>query len=578
MSTEDRLDTYLKSRAGRLDVPTGDPAEAVERAAERRRSRRALGSGLVAGVVVLGAVAVMGTRRSDEGFGTGAPAGPDSTALPPIAGVGGALDLQWTTVDVDAGGLGGAGSRVLLDDGSLFAISTSPGAVDRNDPDAAYLPALYRSADGRSWDPRTLPDGLRPSSLSTDGQQLYAVGTAPAGGGVEAVVAVSGDGAASWSAVSRVPLPEVAVMAAYPGEVDVGGVHVAVGPSGAVATATVMAEPDYERRLANLGVSVADYGWSTSAGGITLEGEGLECGGADAPVPAPPSVSTTMAPTTTGPGSANEPPNEPPNEGEVPVFAPELGTVPGSAPSKEDVERCRNGAAPVAGAHYTWAELGIGPDLAALIDGQMHVFHAPPGGAFTEVAFPVRDRGRAQALVSDGSGFRVLLGDGQGDALRQLRSTDGVRWVSSGPDMAGFARSVGTLDGRPAVVVDGTRDLLLVATPDGWTSTDLSRAIDEVAGLAMSVQDVAVGPLGVVAIVQQFGPGNATDTAVLTSADGRQFAVADVDGLGSGRQGWYAVGVEMNPDAVVIRVQPPPGDVPVGEPDTRQRLLVGTRA
>ena len=53
-------------------------------------------------------------------------------------------------------------------------------------------PTLYRSDDGAEWSQVGPPDGVRTSALAASGDTLYALGTAPAGGGTrDLVVATS---------------------------------------------------------------------------------------------------------------------------------------------------------------------------------------------------------------------------------------------------------------------------------------------------------------------------------------------------------------------------------------------------
>jgi hypothetical protein len=129
-------------------------------------------------------------------------------------------------------------------------------------------PTLYRSTNGSDWNAVALPDDLWASSLASGGDRLYAVGTAPAGGSMAAVVAASDDGGTTWTQMA-LPLDLAKYEAAFPGRVSVGSPSVARTKDGVVAALTVQAQPDLTTLLpgANPDGSGA---WAWSADGVDV--------------------------------------------------------------------------------------------------------------------------------------------------------------------------------------------------------------------------------------------------------------------------------------------------------------------
>jgi hypothetical protein len=392
---------------------------------------------------------------------------------------------------------------------------------------------LYHSANGQAWDVAALPDGLAPSGLAASDGTLYAVGTAPGGGGVDVVIASSSDGAQTWSQ-ARLPQPAADLEARFPNEVQVSAPVVAGGPTGLVAAVTVTASPDAARLLP------AD---APEHSGLQYTPTGID-------LYSPVDKATLEGCAVFSESSASGPP-------------PDSDTS--SLVQKDNCQQPQ----PQVVKSYTWSELGLEPELQALLGGVVHVYTSADGSTFDETPETGLPRGYVAALVGSDDGYRMFLAGLQSSVAHPMFSADGRSWVASGDDITGWVRSTGRLAGNPAAVVDrngGGTELLLAAPGGGWTTSDMG-----LTGPDQWVQDVAIGPLGVVAVVG----GGSTRTEVVESADGHQFTRHELTEL-IGDDHWAMSGISMNADAVIVRLSQPsdpnaaPEDVP-----TAQRLLVG---
>jgi hypothetical protein len=520
VNDDDRLTQYLSDRAEAVALAPGDVRKITARAARHRRSRQAM-SVAAAAILLIGAVVLLSRSPSHQSVKVAGQAGVDRAPL------------TWSAVDV-TDGLAWGRDAVDAGHGSLFSLSTAPGPV--NPTDVATKAVLYQSSDGRSWTTAGLPDDLSASALAASSGSLYAVGTAPGGGGsIDLVVASSNDGAHTWSE-ARLPQPAADVKARFPNEVQILAPVITSGPHGVVAAVTVVAMPDLAPLLP---ADAQTSGWQMNATGVDVFAPEPGCD----PAKGIASSSSESSPPSTASAS----------------------TI-GACASKQ----------PTVAKSYTWDELGIDPALRQLVGGQVHLYTSSDGGSFEEIPNPGIDGGYTADLIAGRDSYRLLVSGAFNGAIQPYSSPDGVTWTKSGSTFDGWIAASGTLAGNPVVVLDSVNGPeILSATPDGgWTApAGLSAALRLPGASGPGVQSAVIGPLGIAMVVL------AGDTSYLVeSTDGRQFTtrpVQDVAGPGS----WIPDGITMNPDAVIVRLMPAmaPGSDPSATPvPGPQRLLVGT--
>lgn len=521
MSTDQRLDRYFTARATTIELRPGDPTQIAARATARRRRRRSVATGVTALAVVAAAI---GVQQAGGGGGD------DRADLAAQPGLTAATPLDWTVVQPTVG-LASSDSTAVTADGTLYGLSTAPGRHDPSRPPGPRV--LYRSDDGVEWQTVSLPDAFYPAQLAAHGDQLYAVGTAPAGGGGRAVVLgrTSADGA--WEQID-LPLDLAALEQAY-GRVGVHPLTVAVGDSGAVAAVTVMAYPDAEDLLP-AGAELADWSWTADG----LEVYEINCDRAT---------------------------------------LPKAGGAVASDGSRE-LPYCRSTAMnrrePVA--RYTWDELGIDERLRSLIQGEVHVFTSVDGNAFTEVDLPAGARTGATVVATD-SGYVLITSHWEQPHVEVFRSSDGQTWTAeAAASFGGYVVSAGTLGGRAAVVTNGDAGsvVLHVMQDDGsWSSTDLTAAIDVPAGKDVRGGQAHFGPLGLAALVTVSDPDGSSAAHHVVFVDERGVSSVAIPDVAD--SGVYPMSVRVSADAVTVALLDPPTD-PNGESIRTMRLLVGTPA
>ena len=196
MPFEQMLRDRLLDEAEALSLPDrADPARAVRRARSRRHRRTA----------VLGVTASVAVAAAAVSLTQGDPAG-DPVVIP---GTGelprtGPLDIAWQATD---GGLSNIVSQFQDTDGTVYALSTGPGATYQNVPDQVFPKAVYTLAEDGTWQPLVL-DGDRPRliEMAGAGGQLYGVTTGPGdGAGSTARLYASADGGATWTGEDVTP-------------------------------------------------------------------------------------------------------------------------------------------------------------------------------------------------------------------------------------------------------------------------------------------------------------------------------------------------------------------------------------
>ncbi|MFS8585599.1 MAG: hypothetical protein FWJ72_10985 [Acidimicrobiia bacterium] len=532
--TEDRISRYLAARAAALDLPPGELDAVVRRAGRRRRHRRALAAAAAVAVVGVSAAVVL----------PGDDPRPTDVAVRP-AGEGGevvASPLDWSVVEASSGlGFVSGPGTVAADDGAVYALSTAPGVREVESPRPPAT--LYRSADGAEWSPVALPADFWPAAVASAGERVYAVGTAPAGGGVTDRLATSADGGATWETL-EVGSGLADLLARHPGELLPGTQSVAVHDGTVVVTATVHGDLDLESRV---------------PGGLPADGHSVEIT-ADGVV---------VTPAACGDGWA-VPRGADPRRPEV----DEAGPPPGPPPSACDPE------APAQPATYTWDELGVDDELRDIVlHGRTLVAVSAGGDGFTPV--DLGDGLAGGIVVAGDDGFTLFAvrggtpGSPDSATTEVHRSADGVSWTPAG-ELDGRLMSAGVVDGRPAAAVADLTGGAAIWTADGsggWWSVDPRTAVDDP---ETSVSTVAFGPLGWAAVVNppvdEHG-GRAWRPAVVHSLDGRAISTVPLDELVDPAD-LGGLDVSVTADAVLVRVTAPddgdPGAAPV------QRVVVGT--
>lgn len=541
MPDDDRLARYLNERASAITVAPAEPAGIVARAVRRRRRRRTL-----TGVAIVAIVATAGGLLAAREPG-GAPVATIGPAAPGVVD----STLQWTVVDPDVG-LGYGDTPVQVAGGALYSLSTAPGPIDPATDPRELRSHLYRSDDGAEWREVALPDDLFASALATGGGQLYALGTAPAGGGLDPVLAATADGGESWSQLD-LPLGLDALEARFPGRVSVSP-SIASGPAGVVASVTVFVRASLDDIPA-----VADQ----IPGDVDPDDLVLRA------LPDRLEVTSVVSNCFLADGSPCEP-----------------GLTEATVPPDGEVADATVVVGGGVVASATWDELGVTAEERAYLLGRLLVFSSPDGSAFEEAVLPVEQGGTTsptRVLASD-EGFLLVFSDATDDAkdIRVLRSADGRTWVADpAGDARGYLSGAGLLDGRPALAIsreDGT-PVVRVAGPGGaWSEIDILAAL----GLAQSpaedtwlgVANVDFGPLGLAAVIYDQANGGHATFSVAHSFDGVTFSLTPVaEHAGDGD--YSVAGTTVTADAVTVRLNLSGDDDPETPP--RQTLLVGTR-
>ncbi len=486
---EDQLERGLRAAADRVTTRSTDVdliMSAGTQRTKRRQARLALGGVLVAGVAVVGSVAVLTRDRSTDVSIAAEPESstvestvtdrpPAVSAEPAPAGNGSAVlvpsNLTWRSVEVDSSeallvySLWGTG----LDGDSIYEVSTEPGRSNR------YQPTVWRSDDGLAWQPGSaIP--LTPRAVTAVDGAIYAVGTAPSEGrvaksaGGDAAVAVSPDGGESWNTVS-LPVDLVAIED-LPGVSSVMvNVLVADGPAGVVALVQPIAMPD----LSGVPGYDPDYGSVVHDDGVGFYGPDDTA----TTVPCDPlqDVAIVEAPTTTTDTSGQ---------------TADTSSVT-TAPSVDSTVSCGFSTETT---RLTWAELGADADTVTYLHGRrLFAFSIAADGSATPLGSLAIDDAPGQfsanTLVATDSSY-VLMASTYSETTSvgtlAYTSPDGVSWARSeiGVDdyVYGPVEWSGGLAGTAQQYDEfGTpTDIALVLTADGstWSAVDLDPVLDGV--------------------------------------------------------------------------------------------------
>jgi hypothetical protein len=509
-----RLQQYLSAQADAISLTPADPAGAMRRGARRRNQRR---GGVLAAVAVLGLVAT-----SVAVYDSGDP------SVNSLQASVRASSYDWATV-APASGLGYSNGLARLSDGTVYSLSTAPGTVVGP---AANSQRLYRSGDDKEWTEVSLPDGVSPSALAASGDTLYAVGTAPAGGGTRnLVLASSTDGAGTWATVT---LPdEIADLEArFPGKIDISAPIVAAHDGmHQVAAVTVTASLNPADLIEDL---PADASWEITPGGIRVYAA------SDGDCAKEPDVRCARGPGASG---------------------------------MTGVDR-----GPLLSAH-TWAELGVDPELQALIPGRAFLYASDDGQTFTRSSLPSDPGGWGGQLIATPDGYRYFVSTYRNDlsVTTAFASTDGHEWTSAG-EMPGSHYGAGVLGGRPALALYGDMGggtVIQVQQDDGtWLPLDLRSAVQAPDGGEVWVGTVAFGPLGLAAdlsVVDDIDRPEQSRRFIVHSEDGTNLSLQELTPeLG------YPMGLSVSADAITVRTSDP-DDRDSDTPPT-QTLFIGTPA
>lgn len=554
---DDRLSRYLLDRAVDVDLGPGDVDAVVRRAGRRRRTRRGLAAAGVAATVAAAAVVIV---PGGDGDAPETVMGAPTVAESPFDWAVAESSSGLTTL-LDS-------SAALTDDGSVYVLSTAPGPQG---PETLSRPrTLYRSADGADWAPVAVPDDFWPVSLAGTGDQLYAVGTAPAGGGVADRLATSGDGGATWS-TAEIDTGLSELEARYPGEIYRGRSSVAVDGDRVVVARSVQGVLDLNR-VPGLGALSGTI--RTNEDGVVVTPV-PQCGWADGDTPTTSSVPPDPAATEAARADADAAP---------------AGADQGPAGTGRGVPECGEDAESESGSTtYTWQQLGVDDELRELVlRGRTVVSVSVGGGEFTTVDVGSGTTGSQVVATDDGFALftmRVDLSEPMATPVTEvLRSADGQTWEPAG-ELDGHIRGVGVIGGRAAVALDHMGEgggSIHLAQPDGsWLTVDPGEAVGRPGGYLGSV---AFGPLGWAAVVYpEVSPegepvGDDPDErkpAVVHSVDGTTISAVPLSDVIDPAQR-AGLDVTVTADAVLVRVsEPDDGDV---QTVPAQRVVVGTPA
>ncbi len=504
---EDHVETPVEPRPDNEDI-YGWVAEGV--AAQRARRRRLLAFWGTLAAVLVGGLGVFGLLSLVDDDGTTEPrdAAPGTTGQ--VAEVAAdPVELEWHAIP---GTLGFSERLFASADGTFYALSTAPG---RN----ATWPApraLYTSVDGENWDANVLADDVTASDMAVRNGIAYLIGTAPSFNAVDgqqdAMISTSGDGGLSWKS-TVLPLPAATV----PGGVDAWThttMKIAASEAAVVAIVQRVTEFDYWSLVPQGLLEVGNRGVEPTATGVDIVDYQIfedmqraceEAGGnfefeegdaADMPEPCRLLMEGELRPSVIG--------------------------------------------------SFTWEELGL-PEGVAPTTSQ--VFVSSDGVEFDQVDGPFA-AGQLSALHSFGNGFLASEWDFQG-RMTMWESPDGRVWERFDDVAFDWVAAAGTFAGD-RVLIGGNRGGPAIAweTADGWVDVDLDAAV----GLPRQgwINAAAVGPLGVVAVINSFDELRETESvSVLHGSAPDDWELIEMDDIvgGQGFTDWVVVG----PDHVLLR-------------------------
>ncbi|MCU4183303.1 hypothetical protein K6U06_02950 [Acidiferrimicrobium sp. IK] len=573
------ISEHLEDRARRASPTPGNVGRVIARGHRRRRQGRTVvaavafvagGSGT--GLVIAGQGSSHANRQLRMGGSTSQGA---QSATAPSAST---PRLVWTASSAGTPSLymPTVGYVSTLGSGqAVYAVSSGPGEIANQS--GPLTSTLYQSADGKTWTVAAAPAGLHVDNLAVDGSQVYAVGTGPAnaasgggslGGGFQVASRAGTSGA--WS-TATLPISLGAPAGAL--NVSDSTSSVAAGPKGTLALVGISASLNLPALLPHASINY----WTASRSGVELLGapDPNACGTGQ---PATFGGATTSAgnlPATTPAGAAAD----------AAKMAAKLGDVAPSLPpagSRIDTLDC-NGAqgatlipadkAYTVTASYSWSQLGISPQAAAVVDGQPLAFWSANGKAFQQVQLPAAVSSGDMHVAAGPDGFALTAGAtaaaGGGDLL--VRSADGTTWNTvPGASAGGTFDGVGYVGGVLTTIrTTSARDVQAVSYRGSVpTVTDLSALAHVTVPDKSGADQASFGPLGVVTDI--YTPGG---TTVLYSGGG-SWSTYDLQALaGTSEQLLLSDAVVGSSDVVLTAT---PSAAPNGP--AQQINIVGTPA
>jgi hypothetical protein len=522
MNLEDRLHSYFDEHESSLPGSVPALAHVMARGDSRRRRHRLVGLALAATTIVSGAAVIasrVGTTPSTRVGIPSATGGGGSTAVAPF---------QWSVLD-DNSAIGTVASWATTTDGSIYALSTSPG--QNNNP----TQVLYSSADGRTWSPHAVGTSLHLGLIQAHGADLYALGTAPASVGSDAVAAKSVDHGASWQTIT-IPVDR--------GGWPARGVNVMVGAQQMLTTSsgTLVAAStsiDYTDLVKLWPTALtSDEGLVPDATGLTVHRKIMP----SAPVEA------TTSPVATAADAA---------------VRQKMAGVDSVVASK------------------TWAELGVSPGDAAIAIGTPQLFFSADGNTYMKATGEIPSSISIEAVFTLNDAYfvdgRTWSSGAVNPPAQLLRSVDGLSWTSvasTGLSDLQYTSAAGTVHGT-AVLIGNTA---VFRSSDGVSWSEQRFA--DLVGAATN-EDVwasgAVGPAGVVATVnvssrtpaaQDQSQPPATRFYVVSSADALEYHSETLASL-VGQYAAYVDGLSVDVNSVYLHLQ-----TPIGQGKLNQSILL----
>jgi hypothetical protein len=523
---DDRISRYLADQAEGITLTPADPDGVMRRGARRRTHRRTALVGSLAIVAVLGTTVALRDGSDDQKVSV-------DYSNPDVVPSG----FEWSTVTPGTG-LAWSSSSVQLG-GAVYSLSTAPAA--ETDPERGDVgpPSLYRSDDGAEWARVSTPDGVRVSSLATAGDTLYALGTAPAGGGTrDLVLSTSTDGASTWSNLT-LPRDVAELEARHPGKVFVSTPRiVARDATHLVANIGVSANLDPSQYYPEMTEADRAYNSEWTAEGLVVRDMGeIPCEAVTPRGDAPPTDMECMAQARRAISDKDQ--------GEV-VF------------------------------QETYDELGIDQELRGLIGGQSITYVSDDGATFERVDVPLGAGEWTSDVLATADGYWMARGSTDDGGATILRSADGRTWAVD-TTLPGSPGELGLLGDRVAVsLYDDSGNHVRVQQPGGpWADLNLTSAVAPAEGYEAWMSEVAFGPLGLATVIGTSDEdGTSGESYIVHTTDGGTISVVPLSDLDEDLDGASVVGTTVTADAVAVRFSLPQDQDP-GTPPT-QVVLVGT--
>jgi len=548
MTFEDTLRDQLRRQAADLPLPEREPGRAVARARARRRNHRVAAGATAVAVLLAAGLAPQLAGGGDDGDSLTAGPADGGPGLP----LTGPLAFDWQATD---GGLTSVTSAFQTDDGTIYALATGPGVRYEDHPNGDYPRALYRLAEGGTWEAVPL-EGERPDAVdvTTAGGLLYAVSTGPDGnGGYAPRLSTSADAGDTWT------VEDVGAVAPPSDVISwLKSSTMAIESNGDTTLALVSTSfrPNQEEVFPQLREPDAYIRYQAEA---RPEGFALldVTGGVAATRPEDVAAAfEARAATAAEDGTStwalgDPPPTAPPSPGPTSTVPP--STIEGTIVSPAEGEPPAM-SSPFAGAEVVqlvpWADLGV-PSIDAL-GGHHQVFQRTDEGwaQLDATGLPADLLGLELTAAGDrfvATGYAMRTGE-----TTAYTSSDGVTWApvtSPDPQVVGVGSALVSLP------YDGT---VVHVSPDGgatWSEVDLAAF-----GLAPGsfVVDADAGPLGLALVTAPLN--GAPGSQLVVSGDLVDWTVTPMEEV-LGTAGELASKVVVGADRVVVTASTAPADL-----------------